>query len=127
MVIAILTNNLKVQSWLIEQIEKHLSKNAYPETHYLETYHLMKMWYYAQTGAIEKAKDLFEKININTFILSYKTFLLFFYYAAGYKLYQTIELKERTEYYLKKNPYKYLTQFYNNQITLLSKDSAKHD
>ena len=127
MVIAILTNNLKVQFWLIEQIEKHLSKNAYPETHYLETYHLMKTWYYAQTGAIEKAKDMFEKININTFILSYKTFLLFFYYAAGHKLYQTIELKQRTEYYLKKNPYKYLTQFYNNQITLLSKDSAKHD
>jgi hypothetical protein len=127
MVVAVLTNNLKVQFWLIEQIEKHLSKNAYPEPHYLETYHLMKTWYYAQTGAIEKAKNMFENININTFILSYKTFLLFFYYAAGYKLYQTKELQELTEYYLKKNPYKYFTQFYNNQITLLSKDPAKHD
>ena len=77
--------------------------------------------------AIEKAKDLFEKININNFILSYKTFLLFFYYAAGYKLHQTIELQQLTENYLKKNPYKYFTQFYNNQITLLSKDPAKHD
>ena len=121
MVIAILTNNQKVQFWLIQQIEKHLSKNAYPETHYLETYHLMKMWYYAQTGAIEKAKDMFEKININTFILSYKTFLLFFYYAAGYKLYQTIELKQQTENYLKKNPYKYLTQFCANYLNHTSK------
>ena len=127
MVIAIVTNNLKVQSWVIEQIEKHLSKNAYPEPHYLETYHLMKTWYYAQTGAIEKAKNVFEKININNFILSYKTFLLFFYYAAGYKLYQTIEFQQLTENYLKKNPYKYFIQFYNNQITLLSKDPAKHD
>ena len=121
MVIAILTNNQKVQFWLIQQIEKHLSKNAYPETHYLETFHLMKMWYYAQTGAIEKAKDMFEKININTFILSYKTFLLFFYYAAGYKLYQTIELKQQTENYLKKNPYKYLTQFCANYLNHTSK------
>ncbi|MDG1270250.1 MAG: hypothetical protein P8O02_06190, partial [Ulvibacter sp.] len=62
-----------------------------------------------------------------TFILSYKTFLLFFYYAAGYKLYQTIELKQQTENYLKKNPYKYFNQFYNSQITLLRKDTAKHD
>jgi hypothetical protein len=121
MVIAIITKNLKVQSWLIVEIEKYLSENAYPEPHYLETFHLMKTWYYAQTGAIEKAKDMFEKININTFILSYKTFLLFFYYAAGYKLYQTIELKQQTENYLKKNPYKYLTQFCANYLNHTSK------
>lgn len=127
MVIAIVTNNLKVQSWLIEQIEKYLSKNAYPEPHYLETFHLIKTWHYAQTGAIRKAKDMFEKINVNNFILSYKTFLIFFYYAAGHKLYQTIELQQLTKIYLKKNPYKYFTQFYNNQITLLSKDTTKHD
>ena len=120
-VIAIVTNNLKVQSWVIEQIEKHLSKNAYPEPHYLETYHLMKTWYYAQTGAIERAKDLFEKININNFILSYKTFLLFFYYAAGHKLYQTIEFQQLTENYLEKNPYKYLTQFCANYLKHTSK------
>jgi len=126
-VIAIVTNNLKVQSWLIEQIEKYLSKNAYPEPHYLETFHLIKTWHYAQTGAVRKAKDMFEKINVNNFILSYKTFLLFFYYAAGHKLYQTIELQQLTKIYLKKNPYKYFTQFYNNQITLLSKDTTKHD
>ena len=120
-VIAIVTNNLKVQFWLIEQIEKHLSKNAYPEPHYLETYHLMKTWYYAQTGAIERAKDLFEKININNFILSYKTFLLFFYYAAGHKLYQTIEFQQLTENYLEKNPYKYLTQFCANYMKNTSK------
>ena len=120
-VIAIVTNNLKVQFWLIEQIEKHLSKNAYPEPHYLETYHLMKTWYYAQTGAIERAKDLFEKININNFILSYKTFLLFFYYAAGHKLYQTIEFQQLTENYLEKNPYKYLTQFCANYLKHTSK------
>ncbi|MDC1312629.1 hypothetical protein N8X76_01340 [Flavobacteriaceae bacterium] len=120
-VIAIVTNNLKVQSWLIEQIEKHLSKNAYPEPHYLETYHLMKTWYYAQTGAIERAKDLFEKININNFILSYKTFLLFFYYAAGHKLHKTIEFQQLTENYLEKNPYKYLTQFCANYMKNTSK------
>ncbi|MDB4027755.1 hypothetical protein N9459_01040 [Flavobacteriaceae bacterium] len=120
-VIAIVTNNLKVQSWVIEQIEKHLSKNAYPEPHYLETYHLMKTWYYAQTGAIERAKDLFEKININNFILSYKTFLLFFYYAAGHKLHQTIEFQQLTENYLEKNPYKYLTQFCANYMKNTSK------
>ena len=121
MVIAIVTNNLKVQSWVIEQIEKHLSKNAYPEPHYLETYHLMKTWYYAQTGAIEKAKNVFEKININNFILSYKTFLLFFYYAAGHKLHQTIEFQQLTENYLEKNPYKYLTQFCANYMKNTSK------
>jgi len=120
-VIAIVTNNLKVQSWLIEQIEKHLSKNAYPEPHYLETYHLMKTWYYAHTGAIERAKDLFEKININNFILSYKTFLLFFYYAAGHKLHKTIEFQQLTENYLEKNPYKYLTQFCANYMKNTSK------
>ena len=120
-VIAIVTNNLKVQSWVIEQIEKHLSKNAYPEPHYLETYHLMKTWYYAHTGAIERAKDLFEKININNFILSYKTFLLFFYYAAGHKLHKTIEFQQLTENYLEKNPYKYLTQFCANYMKNTSK------
>ena len=121
MVIAMLTNNLKVQLWLIEELDIHLSQKAYPEPHYTETYHLMKTFYFMQTGAIEESKNMFEKINIDNFILSYKTFLLFFYYATGYKLYQTPELQQLMKHHLKKNPYKYLNQFYTKHIKLPSK------
>ena len=121
MVIAMLTNNLKAQLWLIEQIEKHLSQKAYPEPHYLEIYHLMKSFYFMQTGAIEESKNMFEKINLDNFILSYKTFLLFFYYATGYKLFQNQELQKLMKNYLTKNPYKYLSQFYTKHIKLPSK------
>ena len=112
MVIAILTNNQKVQFWLIQQIEKHLSKNAYPETHYLETFHLMKTFYLIQTGATENATSMFEKVNTDNFILSYKTFLLFFYHAMGYKVYQSQKFQQRFKESLEKNPYQYLSQFY---------------
>ena len=120
MVIAMLTNNLKAQLWLIEQIEKYLSQKAYPEPHYLETYHLMKTFYFMQTGAVEESKNMFEKINLDNFILSYKIFLLFFYYAAGYKLFQTQELHQLMKNYLKKNPYECLSVFYTKYIKLSS-------
>ena len=112
MVIAMLTNNLEVQSWIIEQVETHLSQKAYPEPHYIETYHLMKTFYLTQTGALKESKHLFEKINTDNFILSYKTFLLFFYHAMGYKVYQTQEFQQRFKESLEKNPYQYLSQFY---------------
>ena len=116
MVIAMLTNNLKVQSWIVEQVETHLSQKAYPEPHYMETYHLMKTFYLTQTGALKESKHIFKKINTDNFILSYKTFLLFFYYAIGYKLYQTPELKQLMKNHLTKNPYKYLSKFYSKHM-----------
>ena len=112
MVIGMLTNNLKVLSWISEQIETHLSQKAYPEPHYMETFHLMKTFYLIQIGATENATSMFEKVNTDNFILSYKTFLLFFYHAMGYKVYQSQKFQQRFKESLEKNPYQYLSQFY---------------
>ena len=116
MVIGMLTNNLKVLSWIIEQVETQLGQKAYPEPHYMETFHLMKTFYLIQTGATENATSMFEKVNTNNFILSYKTFLLFFYHAMGYKVYKSQKFQQRFKDSLEKNPYQYLSQFYSKHM-----------
>ena len=112
MVISIVTMNTEVKYWLITQVEKAFEQKIYSEPHYINTYQLMKTHYYAEIGETKKSKDIFEAINIDNFILCYKSFLLYFYYSLGYELYETTEMNELMKQSLKNNPYKRLKYNY---------------
>ena len=104
--------NTEVKYWLITQVEKAFEQKIYSEPHYINTYQLMKTHYYAEIGETKKSKDIFEAINIDNFILCYKSFLLYFYYSLGYELYETTEMNELMKQSLKNNPYKRLKYNY---------------
>ncbi len=108
MVISIVTKNISAQAWLIEQIETQKKRHNYGEPHYNEVYKLMQTQYHQSSGNFKKARDMFATINTDNFILSYKSFLLFFYREVGYCLSKTEEMRSLLKLSLKNNPYKRL-------------------
>lgn len=108
MVISIVTKNVLAQAWLIEQIESQKKHHNYGEPHYNEVYKLMQTQYYQSSGDFKKANSVFAAINADNFILSYKSFLLFFYNEVGYCLSKTEEMRGLLKRSLKNNPYKRL-------------------
>ena len=116
--VSLLTLNFKVQNWILEQIQNAIKNNLVIQHHYLEAIKLLQIYYYIGTNNRKQAREIFETIIKDNFILSYKSFIIFFYHLAGYQLDVSKERAILLKQSLKDNPYKRFRQIYNNAIKM---------
>ena len=117
-IVSLLTSNFKYQHWILEQLEHAIKNNLIVQHHYLETIKLLQTYHYIGTNNKKKAVDVFKTIIQDNYILSYKSFILFFYHLAGYQLTESKESLDLLKLALNDNPYKRFKKIYTNVIKM---------